>query len=143
MLGLTPHLPDALVWLAPRRRGGVGDTFEEDSIGLGDLAHLLPQAVDGVEQLAVDVGLVLVPGAVAHPYRSAAAPAVQVRQLALDQVVLAADAVHDLQAVLLARRTCGPEDPIEEAVGLVRAGGHPRGWVQGVRAKPRPVNDVC
>ena len=39
----------------------------------------------------------LVPRAVADPDRSAVAPALEVRQLALGEVVLAADAEHDLQ----------------------------------------------
>ena len=63
------------------------------------LAELLAVEVQRVEQLAVDVELGLVPGAVADPHRARVAPAAQVRQLALGQVVLAADPVHDLQRV--------------------------------------------
>ena len=57
---------------------------------------LVGQPVGGVEQLAVDVELALVPRAVADAHRCAVAPAGQVRELALGQVVLAADAEHDL-----------------------------------------------
>ena len=49
------------------------------------------------EQLSVDVELPLAPGTVADPHRGGLPPARQVRQLPLGQVVLAADAEHDLQ----------------------------------------------
>ena len=71
------------------------------------VAELLPVEVERVEQLAVDVELGLAPGAVAHAHGPALAPAAQVRQLALGQVVLAADPVHDLQRAVLPRHPAG------------------------------------
>ena len=53
------------------------------------------------EQLAVDVELALPPRAVADADRRRPPPAGQVRQLALGQVALAADAEHDLQVAVL------------------------------------------
>ena len=55
------------------------------------------QGGGGIEELAVDVELALVPGAVAHPDRGAGAPAGQAGQFAFGQVALPADPVHDLQ----------------------------------------------
>ena len=78
------------------------------------------------EQLPVDVDLLLVPGAVAHPDRPAVPPAAQVGERPLGQVVLAADAEHDLQRLVrpdAARAGGGHEG--EEVLGLVRAGRHP------------------
>src|SRR5205085_4871736 len=71
---------------------------------------------------AVDVELRLVPRAVADADRARVAPAAQVRERALGQVVLAADAVHDLQrsvARAAARRARHERD---ELLGLVGAG---------------------
>jgi hypothetical protein len=76
--GLAADLPDALVLLPPAARRGVGGGRQEPAGGRVDLAELLDQALGRAEQLAVDVQLPLVPGAVADPYRAAAAPAVQV-----------------------------------------------------------------
>ena len=61
------------------------------------LAELLAVDVQRVEQLAVDVELRLAPGAVADAHGLRVAPAGEVWQLALAEVVLAADPVHDLQ----------------------------------------------
>ena len=55
------------------------------------------QTGGGVEQLAIDVELALVPCAVADPDGLAASPAGQMRELPLGEVVLATDAEHDLE----------------------------------------------
>ena len=90
--------------------------------------ELVGEPGGGVEQLAVDVELALVPGAVADPHRgSCPRQPAEVGQLALGQVALAADAEHDLQVVAppqLGRRRRRHE--VEELVGLVGAGGHPQ-----------------
>ena len=81
-----------------RPRGGVGEVDEERRVARARVpVELLGEPVRRVEQLAVDVELALVPRAVADPHRRAVAPARQVRELALGEVVLAADAEHDLQ----------------------------------------------
>src|SRR6516165_1410532 len=83
------------------------------------LTELLAVEVQGVEQLAVDVELGLVPGPVADPHRRRVAPPAQVRKLALAEVMLTADAVHDLQRAPPARRARHERN---ELAGLVRAG---------------------
>src|SRR5256885_3471698 len=91
MARLAAHLPHTGAALAPAPRGGVGEVGDE-GLDLGmKLAELVAVQVERVEQLAVDIELGLAPGAVAHAYRRGVAPPAQVRQLALGEVVLAAD----------------------------------------------------
>src|SRR5439155_25595455 len=66
----------------------------------------------------VDIELRLAPGAVADTHGLRFAPACEVRQFALGQVVLAADAVHDLQRRAAAGRAGHERD---ELLRLVRA----------------------
>ena len=98
MLRVAAHLPDALVLLPPADRRGIGAGDQEPLRVVVDVAELVGEPVRGAEQLAVHVDLLLVPGAVAHPDGTAVPPSVQVRKFPLGQVVLAADAEHDLQA---------------------------------------------
>ena len=97
MARLPAHLPHAGVLAAPALGGGVGQ-LRHELLDLGmQVTEPLPVEVKSVQQLAVHVELGLVPGAVADPHRAGVAPAAQVRQLTLGEVVLAADPVHDLQ----------------------------------------------
>ena len=118
VLRTAPHLPDALVRLAasarrrrrPGWRGSAACRRSPRSISVG-------QPGGRVEQLAVDVELALVPRTVADPHGTAVPPSGEMRQLALGQVVLAADAEHDLQVAAsldLRRRRGGHE--VEERV---------------------------
>ena len=125
--GLAADLPDALVLLTPARGGGVGEIGEEAAGGRAEPLELLGESVHRVEQLAVDVDLALVPGAVADAHGRAVAPTAQVRQLALGEVAFATDAEHDLQVVAasyLCRGRVG--EVVEELVGFVGAGGDPQ-----------------
>ena len=100
--------------------------IEEPAGVVVDVVELVGKPERGAEQLAVDVDLQLVPGAVAHSHRRAALPPLEVRKGALGQVVLAADAEHDLQAVVgsdRGGRRRGEEG--EEVVCLVRTGSDP------------------
>ena len=122
MARLAAHLPHAGVGLAPAPRGGVREIGDEPLDLRVELAELLAVQVQRVEQLAVDVELGLAPGAVADADRGRVAPAAQVGQLALGEVVLAADPVHDLQRAL-ARPSAGRAGhERDEVLGLVRAG---------------------
>ena len=85
------------------------------------LAELLVVEVQRVEQLAVDVELGLAPGAVADPHGARVAPAAQVRELALGEVVLAADAVHDLQRAVPPAAAGRAGHERDEVLGLVRS----------------------
>ncbi len=125
--GRPPDLPDSLVLLLPAVRRGVRQVREEGAGERIGFDHV-PQPVGGVHELAVDVQLALIPRPVAHPNRPAVAPPAEVRQLPLAQVVLAADPEHDLElaaATDLEQRVVGQE--VEEAVGIIRTGGHPEG----------------
>src|SRR5215218_5589302 len=94
---LAAHLPHTGVPLAPAGGGLVGEPRRE-LLDLGvQLPELLAVEVERVEQLPVDVELRLAPRAVADAHRARVAPPAQVRQLALREVVLAADPVHDLE----------------------------------------------
>ena len=122
MARLTAHLPHPGVGLHPAPCRGVGEVGHE-RLDLGmEVAQLLAVEPERVEQLAVDVQLHLVPCAVAHSDRRRFAPAAQVRKLALGEVVLASDPVHDLKRALAgaAARRAGHEG--DELLGLVRAG---------------------
>src|SRR2546430_2844541 len=94
---LAAHLPHPRIGLGPAGGSHVGEVRDEFLDLRVQLAELLAVEVERVQQLAVHVELRLAPGAVAHAHGPRVAPAGQVRQLALRQIVLAADAVHDLQ----------------------------------------------
>ncbi len=141
MPGLAADLPDPLVRVAPTPRGRVRARHEElppfRRAGMVRV-QLRHEPVGRAEQLPVDVDLALVPGTVAHPHGAAVAPAREMAELALGEVVLAADAEHDLQvaaAADLARRT--HRQVVEELVGLVGAGRHPQ-RLQRERRVPHP-----
>ena len=110
MLRIATDLPDSLILLLPLGGGGVGAGDQETPGVLIDRADLVGQLPGRAEQLPVDINLSLAPGAVADPNRPAVLPARQVTEFALAEVVLAADAEHDLQTV------CGP---IEDAAAVV------------------------
>src|SRR3954463_6801769 len=94
---LAAHLPHPRVRLVPARGRGVGEKGDELWNSRMQPPELLAVQVQGVQQLAVDVELCLAPGAVADAHWLRVAPAAQVRQLALGQVVLPAYPIHDLQ----------------------------------------------
>ena len=73
--------------------------------------------IDGVDQLAVDVELQLVGGAVADPHRGRAAVALQVFEELLLEVGAAVDPVHDLKRALLRGRALAEAlgQPVHEA----------------------------
>ena len=119
---LTPHLPHTRVGLHPAPGRGVGEVRHEGLDLRMEVAQVLAVEPQRVEQLAVDVELHLIPGAVADADRARLAPATQVRQLALREVVLTADAVHDLQRALAGSAAGRAGHEGDELLGLVRAG---------------------
>jgi hypothetical protein len=94
-------------------------------VGRVELAELLGHLVGGVEHLAQDVELLLVPRRVADAHGAAVAEAGQVRELGLGQAPLALDAVHDLHA-LVVQLPGRVGDPAKQATGLVRARRDPQ-----------------
>src|SRR5207237_1235413 len=119
---LAAHLPHPGVALAPAAGGGGGEVGDEALDLRVELAELLAVEVERVQELAVDVELLLRPGAVPDPDRPRVAPAAEVRQLALAQVVLAADPVHDLERHVAAHATAGRAGHEgDEVLGLVGA----------------------
>src|SRR5215211_1828887 len=119
---LAAHLPYARVGLLPAPGGRAGEVGHEPLDLRVQLAEPLPVEPEGVQQLAVDVELDLVPGPVADAHRRRVAPAAQMRQLALGEVVLAADPVHDLERALAGPAARGARHEGDELLHLVRAG---------------------
>src|SRR5215218_1585746 len=121
---LAAHLPYARVGLLPAPGGRAGEVGHEPLDLRVQLAELLPVEPEGVEQLAVDVELDLVPGPVPHAHGRGLAPAAEVRQLALGEVVLAPDPVHDLERALARTAAGRAGHERDELLGLVRAGAN-------------------
>ena len=115
MLRCAPHLPDALVGLAPVRDGPLDLALEDGPQAL--VEPLDRTGVDGhrVEHRAPDVVLALAVGAVADADRAGALVAAEVVERLLVEVAAAVGPVHDLQLVV-ALGDVGDEP--EEVVGL-------------------------
>src|SRR5882724_11173713 len=99
--GRVADLPDPMVRLAPAPEGRVGHGAKKSRRLGRERACLLAQPLHRAQQLAIDVELALVPGAVPDPHRTAVTPAAEVRQLALRQVALSAHPEHDLEVPLV------------------------------------------
>ena len=107
MLRLAPDLPDALVGVAGVKDGRFDQGGQALPRLVGDLGRTQVEVgVDRIEEHAPHVVLMLVPRPVADPYRPGVAVAGEVVERVLGQVLLAADAVHDLQAPV-GRRAAG------------------------------------
>jgi hypothetical protein len=115
------HLPDARVGLRPAPRRGVGEIRDERLDLRMQRAQPLAVGEERVEQLAVHVELHLVPRAVPDAHWSRVAPAAQMCELAFGQVVLAADAVHDLQRAGTRAPAGGARYERDEVAHLIRA----------------------
>ena len=128
VLRLPADLPDALVALHPSRCGGVGGVDEEGARGRVEATQLVDQAARGAEELAVDVELTLGPCAIADAHRTAVAPSREMIEGAFGQVMLTADAEHDLQ-IRTMTDLCGDRarHPGEEAIRLVGTCRDPQG----------------
>src|ERR1700693_5245599 len=121
MSRLTAHLPHPGIALIPAPGCRSGQPRSEALNLRVQVAELLLIAMEGVEQLTVHIELGLRPCAVADAHRSGMAPAGEVRQLAFAEVVLPADAIHNLQRMLgagTAARRAGHER--DEVGRLVR-----------------------
>ena len=98
MLGVAADFPDPLIGLTPVLQGGVHESGEPLPDRHHDLARFPVELdVQGVEDHPPHVVLVLVPGAVADPYRARPPVPGEVVKGLLGQVAFPADAVHDLQ----------------------------------------------
>lgn len=103
-----------------------GEIDEEVRELLVRLSQPLDVAAVGIEELAVDVELGLVPRPVAYPYGPAVAVAAKMRQLALGEVALAGDPVHDLERTVLVHVASGClGHPGDEVLYVVGAGADP------------------
>ena len=97
MLGLAADLPDPPVWVAPVLDRGLDLALEDRPDLLVERVARPGVQVEGVEQGAPDVVLVLLVGVVAYAHRARAFVAVEMDEHVFVESVLAADAVHHLQ----------------------------------------------
>ena len=117
VLRLAAHLPETLVGHLPVLDRALHGALEDRPDDLGQVVARLRVQVDRIEHRPPHVVLLLVVRGVADPDGPRALIPAQVVECLLDELVLAADAVHDLQ-LLLARGDVG--DEVEEVVGLAR-----------------------
>ena len=101
VLQLPAHLPDAGVGLAPVLERLADLLLQDRPHPVVEVVDRLGVQVDRVEQGAPDVVLLLGVRGVADPDRPRAGVPGQVVELGLHELTLAADAVHDLQVVVL------------------------------------------
>ena len=126
VLAVAADFPDAVVGFLPARGGGVGGPDQELTFRGFEPVELFGERPGGVQELAEHVELELAPGCVADADGPAVPPAREVGELALGEVVLAADAEHDLEVV--GQRGGGRAgEPGEEAASFVRTGRDPEG----------------
>ena len=100
VLQLAADLPDPGVGLPPVLQRLVDLLVQDRPDPSVDVVGGLEVQVDRVQQGAPDVVLVLVVRGVADPHRTRVGVAGQVIELVLLQLLLAADAVHDLQVLV-------------------------------------------
>ncbi len=103
-LAAAALLPDPLVGLVPVLAEPSIDARELDPRVVVDRRAVSVVEVDGVDQLAVDVELELVGGAVPDPHRLRAAVALEVVERLLRQLPPPVDPVHDLERARAPRR---------------------------------------
>ena len=118
MLRLAANLPQPLVGFSPvleRSLHESGQAFPQRRRDLGGIVTELD--VDGVEQHSPHVVLALIPRAIAHPDRARAAPSGQVIDRPLGELMLSADAVHDLHLDLLVQVAGG--DRVDDEAEVV------------------------
>jgi hypothetical protein len=89
------------------------------------IAELVAQDMGGIEHLTENIELHLRPRVVPDPHRPTVAVPGEVVECVLGKIALAFHAVHDLDQ-LRAYGAGGVREPVEQAVGLVRAGGDPQ-----------------
>ncbi len=118
MLRLAANLPQPLVGFPPVLESGLHESRQAFPQGRRDLRGIVTELdVDRVEQHAPDVVLALIPRAIAHPDRARAAPSGQVTDSPLGELMLSADAVHDLQLELLVQVAAG--DRVDDEAEVV------------------------
>ena len=100
MLLAAAHLPDPLVVPLPVLADVVQQVAQVEPGVVGDRRGVLVVDVDRVHQLAVDVELELVDGAVADPHRAGAAVPLEIVERDLGQVAPAVDAVDDFSPTI-------------------------------------------
>ncbi len=94
--------------------------------GFIELFKFGAEETNRAEEFTVDIELALFPGTVAHSHWSASTPTSQVAERTLAQVMLTANAEHNLKSsapLHLCRHRAG--HPVEEAVGFRGAGRDP------------------
>ena len=100
MLQLAAHLPDTGVGLAPVLQGLVHLLVQDQPDPVVQVVGRLEVEIDRVQQGAPDVVLLLGVRGVADPHRARVRIPGQIVQLELGELLLPADAVHDLDVVI-------------------------------------------
>ncbi len=119
MLLPATDLPDPLVLALPVIADPVDELAQMGPQVVGDRGPVLVEQVDRVHELAVDVELELVVGAVTDPDRARAVVTIQVIQGLLGQVAAAVYAVHQLQGAVGLRVPAAGFQPAHERLGLL------------------------
>ncbi len=120
MLAASALLPDALVGLVPVLADPFDHAGEVDPRLVVDRRAVAAVVVDGVDQLAVDVELELVRGAVPDPDGRGALIALEVLEHLLLELRAAIDPVHDLERAVALRPVLAEAlaQPLPERRGL-------------------------
>src|SRR5215216_5831417 len=119
MLSTAANLPDPLVLALPVIADPVDQSPQASPQLIPDGVSILVVEVDGVHQLAVDVELQLVVGAVPDPDRARTTVTLQVIQGLLRQVSASVDAVHQLKRAVRLRVVGAVLEPTHERLGLL------------------------
>src|SRR4029078_12567641 len=104
VLGLPADLPDPAIRLAPVGPEGLHGLLRNLPDTVRNVAHPVRLEAHEPDDVSPDVVLLLVVGAIADADGARSVVSVEVRQLMLLQVGLAADAIHDLEVLPRAER---------------------------------------
>ena len=99
MLQLTTHFPDPGIRLTPILQCLVDLLVQDLPDAVVQAVGCLEVKVDGVEQRTPDIVLLLRVRGIPDPHRTGVGISRQVVELALDELFLAPDSVHDLDVV--------------------------------------------
>src|SRR5258708_7885090 len=126
MFWLSTHLPDTLVRFLPMRCCRVSNRDQKFARRFVKLPDLVAKETDRTEDFTVNIELALLPCVITDAHRLASTPASQVAERPFAEVVLTADAKHDLKSgTPLHLRRHRASYPVEEAGRFIGASRDP------------------